>query len=131
MTFMITQQRTHTICNPKLIAIFSRLEKKIKRTNQIARMRNSIISLDKGNSSDRGYNCEAELSCEHFCTIYDSRVHEIFSPRASKYGYFRKWLLPTAFDKREILEICVGIWAISHALYKIFAFVKATEQEQK
>ena len=33
MTFMITQQR---------------------RTNQIARMRNSIISLDKENSSDRG-----------------------------------------------------------------------------
>ena len=24
-------------------------------------MRKSIISLDKGNSSDRGYNCEAEL----------------------------------------------------------------------
>ena len=29
-------------------------------------MRNSIISLDKGNSSDRGYNCEAKLLSEHF-----------------------------------------------------------------
>ena len=27
MTFMMTQQRTRTICNPKLIAIFARLEK--------------------------------------------------------------------------------------------------------
>ena len=27
VTFMMTQQRTRTICNPKLIAIFSRLEK--------------------------------------------------------------------------------------------------------
>ena len=26
MTFMMTQQRTRTICNPKLIAIFTRLE---------------------------------------------------------------------------------------------------------
>ena len=26
MTFMMTQQRTSTICNPKLIAIFARLE---------------------------------------------------------------------------------------------------------
>ena len=26
MTFMMTQQRTHTICNPKLIAIFVHLE---------------------------------------------------------------------------------------------------------
>ena len=47
--------KTRTICNPKLIAIFSHL-KKIQRANQIARMRNSIILLDKGNSSDRGYN---------------------------------------------------------------------------
>ena len=63
MTFMMTQQRTVTICNPKLIAIFARLEKNY-RANQIARMRNSIISLDKGNSSDRGYNCGAKLSRE-------------------------------------------------------------------
>ena len=27
MTFMMTQQRTHTICSPKLIAIFGLLEK--------------------------------------------------------------------------------------------------------
>ena len=27
MTFMMTQQRTHTICNPKLIAVFKRSEK--------------------------------------------------------------------------------------------------------
>ena len=27
MTFMLTQQRTRTICNPKLIAVFVRLEK--------------------------------------------------------------------------------------------------------
>ena len=56
MTFMMTQQRTRTICNPKLTAIFSRLEK-VSRANQVARMRNSIMSLDKGNSSDRGYYC--------------------------------------------------------------------------
>ena len=49
MTLMMTQQRTRTICNSKLIAIVSCLEK-IYRANQIARMRNSIISLDKGNS---------------------------------------------------------------------------------
>ena len=36
------------------------------RTNQIARMRNSIILLDKRKSSDRGYNCEAKLSRGHF-----------------------------------------------------------------
>ena len=62
---MMMQQMTRTICSPKLITIFARLEK-IQRTNQISRMRNSIISLDKGNSSDRGYNCEAKLSREHF-----------------------------------------------------------------
>ena len=50
---MMTQQRTRTTCNPKLIAIFARLEKNL-RANQIA--------LDNGNSSDRGYNCEAKLS---------------------------------------------------------------------
>ena len=65
MTFMMTQQRTRTICNPTLIAIFVRLEK-IQKANQIVRMRNSVISLDKGNSSDRGYNCEAKPSREHF-----------------------------------------------------------------
>ena len=27
MTFIMTQQRTHTICNPKLITVFARLEK--------------------------------------------------------------------------------------------------------
>ena len=43
MTFMMTQQRTSTICNPKLITILARLEN-IERANQIARMRNSIIS---------------------------------------------------------------------------------------
>ena len=51
MTFMMTQQRTRAICNPKLIVIFARLEK-IQRTNQIGMMRNSIISFDKGDSSD-------------------------------------------------------------------------------
>ena len=30
MTSMMTQQRTRTTCNPKLIAIFARLEKKLK-----------------------------------------------------------------------------------------------------
>ena len=65
MTFMMTQQRTRTICNSTLIAIFAHLEI-IERANQIARMRNFIISLNKGNSSDRGYNCEAKLQCEHF-----------------------------------------------------------------
>ena len=30
MAFMMMQQRTDTICNPKLIAIFERLEKKLK-----------------------------------------------------------------------------------------------------
>ena len=49
-------------------------------------MRNSIISLDEGNSSDRGYNCEAKLSSEHFSTIYDSRVDQTFFRRVSKYG---------------------------------------------
>ena len=47
MTFMMMQQRTRTICNLKLIAIFGRLEK-LYSPNQIRRMRNSIISLDKG-----------------------------------------------------------------------------------
>ena len=65
MTFMMTQQRTRTICNAKLIRIVARLEK-IERANQIARIRNSKISLHKGNSSDRGYNCEAKRSREHF-----------------------------------------------------------------
>ena len=65
ITFKMTQQRTRTVCSPKLIAIFSAW-KKLKRANHIARMRNSIISLDKGNSSDRGHNCEAKLSREHF-----------------------------------------------------------------
>ena len=37
--------------SPKLIAIFARL-KKIQKANRIARMRNSVISLDKENSSD-------------------------------------------------------------------------------
>ena len=60
MTFMMTQQRSRTICNPKLIAIFERLEK-ISRASQIARMRNSIISSDKEYISDRGYNCEVKL----------------------------------------------------------------------
>ena len=64
MPFMMTQQKTHTICNPKLIAIFARLEN-IKRANQITRMQYSVISLGKGNSSDRGYNCEAKLSRDH------------------------------------------------------------------
>ena len=64
MTFMMTQHWTRTICNRKygLIANFA-LE---KRANQIGMMRNSIISLDKGNNSDRGYNCEAKLSREDF-----------------------------------------------------------------
>ena len=57
--------KTRAICSPKLIAISARLEKN-QRANQITRMRNSIISLDKGNRSDRGYNCEAKLSREHF-----------------------------------------------------------------
>ena len=39
---MITQQRSYTICNTKLIAIFLHLEK-ILTVNQIARMGNSII----------------------------------------------------------------------------------------
>ena len=65
MTFIMRQQRIHTICNPKLIAIFPHLEKNLKGQS-IARMLNYIISSDKGNSSDRGYNCEAKLSCEHF-----------------------------------------------------------------
>ena len=65
VTFTMTQQRTRIICNPKLIAIFARLEN-IYRANQVAEMRNSVIQLDKGNSSDRGYNCEAKLSREHF-----------------------------------------------------------------
>ena len=96
MTFMIMQQRTRTICNPTLIAIFSRLEKN-RRANQIVRMRNSAISMDKGNSSDRGYNCEAKRSREHFWTVYDSRMHETFFRRVSKHGSMRrcrrKWLL--------------------------------------
>ena len=37
MAFIMTQQRTRTICNPKLIAIFARLEN-IQRANQTARM---------------------------------------------------------------------------------------------
>ena len=37
MNFMMTQQRNRAICNPKLIAIFTRLEK-IESANQIARM---------------------------------------------------------------------------------------------
>ena len=45
-TFVMTQQRTPTICNPKLIAIFVPFEE-ILRANQIARRRNSVISLDK------------------------------------------------------------------------------------
>ena len=53
-----------SIFNPKLIATFARLEI-IQRVNQIARMQNSIISLGKRNSADRGYNCEAKLSREH------------------------------------------------------------------
>ena len=67
LTFMMMQERTRTICNPKLIAIFA-LRKTLKGQSdyQIARMRNFIISLDKGNNSDRGYNCETELSREHF-----------------------------------------------------------------
>ena len=65
MAFMMMQERIRTICNPKLITISVRLEK-IERSNKIARMQNSIISLDKGNCSDRGYNCEAKLSREHF-----------------------------------------------------------------
>ena len=65
LTFMMTQERTRTISNPNLMAVFERLEK-IQGANHTARMRNSIISLDYGNSSDRGYNCEAKLSPEHF-----------------------------------------------------------------
>ena len=61
----MTQQKTHTICNLKLIALFARLEKNLKG-NQMAGMQNSIISLDKRRSLDRGYNFEAKLSCEHF-----------------------------------------------------------------
>ena len=80
VTFMIMQQMSHTICSPKFIAIFSHVEK-IWRVKQITRMRNSIISLDKGSSSDRGYNCEAKLSHEHFWTIYDLWVHETFFRR--------------------------------------------------
>ena len=30
VTFMIMQQMSHTICSPKLIAIFSQLEKNLK-----------------------------------------------------------------------------------------------------
>ena len=45
-TFIMMQQRTRAICNNKLILIFACLEN-IQRANMIARMRNSIISLDK------------------------------------------------------------------------------------
>ena len=57
----------------------SRTWKKFKEPiNQIARMRNSVISLDMGNSSDRGNKYEAKPSREHFWTIHDSRVYETF-----------------------------------------------------
>ena len=39
VTFMMTKQRTHTICNPKLFAIFPRLE---KMANRIAKTRRSF-----------------------------------------------------------------------------------------
>ena len=65
VTFLMTQQRTHTICNPKLITIFERLEINLKGQSD-CKVPNFIISLDKGSSSDPGYNCEAKLSREHF-----------------------------------------------------------------
>ena len=57
MSFMMTHLESSIDCN--LCALG-----KIERANQIVRMRNSIISLDKGNSSDGGYDCEAKLSRE-------------------------------------------------------------------
>ena len=68
---MMTQQRTRTICNPELTAIIVRLQK-IQKDNQITRMRNSVISLGKGSSSDRGYNCDVKLTRKRFQTINDS-----------------------------------------------------------
>ena len=65
ITLIITQQKTRTICNPILITIFSCLEKSIK-ANQIARMRDAIISLDERSSLGLGCNGEAKLSREHF-----------------------------------------------------------------
>ena len=50
MTFMMTQQRTHTICNPKLIAIFAlgrNLKSKtiVSGSKAIVLCRKTIVSL--------------------------------------------------------------------------------------
>ena len=46
MAFMMTQQRTRTVWNPKLIAFFARLKNKYT-PYQTVEMRNSIISLGR------------------------------------------------------------------------------------
>ena len=66
MTFMMTQQKAHTICNPKLIAIFESLGKKIKGPVRLQGCETLSFHWIRENSSGRGYNCEAKLSREDF-----------------------------------------------------------------
>ena len=56
----------------------SRARKEFKGPIRLQGKEISIISLDKGDSSDRGYDCEPRLSRQPFKTIYDSRVYGMY-----------------------------------------------------
>ena len=65
MTFMITQQRTCAICNPKLMAVFLGLKKRLKGQSDCKDVK-FYHFIGEGNRSYRGCNCEAKFSREHF-----------------------------------------------------------------